>query len=67
LLKLVLIPLGGLNALFMHLVLLRRQAQWDTHAPVPFAVKVSALVSLLIWMATLACGRLIAYYYGVNF
>ena len=30
-------------------------------------VKFSALVSLLIWMATLACGRLIAYFYGAGF
>ncbi|MES2605686.1 MAG: hypothetical protein V4603_12170 [Pseudomonadota bacterium] len=64
--KLVLIPLGGLNALFMHFVLLRGQHRWDSHAPVPFAVKLSALVSLTIWICTLAAGRLIAYYYGVS-
>lgn len=65
LLKLVLIPAGGLNALFMHLVLLRTQHVWDSHNGVPAGVKFSALVSLGIWIATLACGRLIAYFYGV--
>jgi hypothetical protein len=65
--KLGLIVLGGANALFMHVVLLRHQQQWDTHSPVPFSVKLFALVSLVIWMATLACGRLIAYFYGVSF
>lgn len=65
LLKMGLIPAGGLNALFMHLVLMRNEYVWDAHNPVPFGVKVSAFVSLLIWGGTLACGRLIAYYYGV--
>lgn len=65
--KLVLIPLGGLNALWMHAVLLRNQHHWDSHASVPGGVKLSALLSLAIWIATLACGRLIAYFYGVSF
>lgn len=63
--KLVLIPLGGLNALFMHVVLFRSQFRWDTLTKVPFGVRVSALLSLAIWIGTLSCGRLIAYYYGV--
>ena len=63
-LKLVLIAAGGLNALVMHLVLLRSQVMWDSHSPVPASVKLAALASLAIWMGTLACGRLIAYYYG---
>jgi hypothetical protein len=65
--KLWLIVLGGANALFMHVVLLRHRQQWDSHSSVPFSVKLFALVSLLIWMAALASGRLIAYFYGVNF
>jgi hypothetical protein len=63
--KLVLIPVGGLNALFMHVVLLRSQYVWDSHGRVPGSVKLSALLSLAIWIGALACGRLIAYYYGV--
>lgn len=63
-LKLVLIALGGLNALFMHLVLLRNQFMWDTQSRVPLGVRLAALVSLAIWIGALACGRLIAYYYG---
>ena len=63
--KLVLIPLGGLNALFMHVVLFRSQFRWDTINKVPFGVRISALLSLAIWIGTLSCGRLIAYYYGV--
>jgi hypothetical protein len=63
-LKLGLIALGGINALFMHLVLLRNQFVWDSHHGAPASVKLAALLSLAIWIGTLACGRLIAYYYG---
>lgn len=65
LIKLVLIVGGGLNALFMHVVLLRNQFMWDSHGRPPASVKFSALLSLGIWIGALACGRLIAYYYGV--
>ena len=67
LLKLVLIVLGGINALVMHLVLMRRQYVWDVHTRIPGSVKFAALVSIVIWVGCLACGRLIAYYYGVSF
>lgn len=64
--KLALIAVGGLNALFMHHVLMRGQPQWDRDAAVPLAVRLSALLSLAVWMGALACGRLIAYYYGAH-
>ena len=64
---LVLIVCGGLNALFMHVALLRHQYHWDSHIDPPGGVKMSALLSLVIWMATLGCGRLIAYFYGTSF
>jgi hypothetical protein len=64
LIKMVLIPIGGFNALVMHLVLLRNQYMWDSHGRPPAGVKFSALLSLLVWIGCLACGRLIAYYYG---
>jgi hypothetical protein len=62
--KLVLIALGGLNALVMHVALLRSQFVWDSHNSVPMGVRLSALVSLATWIGVLACGRLIAYFYG---
>jgi hypothetical protein len=64
LLKLCLIPLGGLNAVVMHAMLLRNQYLWDSHGRPPASVRLSALLSLLVWGSCLACGRLIAYYYG---
>ena len=63
--KLLLILLGGLNALFMHVVLFRNQFLWDAHNKIPFGVRISALLSLCVWIGVLACGRLIAYFYGV--
>ena len=64
--KLLLIPAGGLNALWMHIALLRDQHRWDAHVEPPGPVKLSALMSLVIWMSTLAAGRLIAYFYGAH-
>lgn len=64
--KLVAIVLGGFNALFMHVALLRDRLHWDSYGRIPSGVKLSALLSLLIWATALACGRLIAYYYGVG-
>ena len=64
LLKMILIPLGGINAVLMHLVLLRNQFRWDTHGRPPLGVRFSAVLSLVVWIGCLACGRLIAYYYG---
>jgi hypothetical protein len=58
LLKLLFILVGGLNAFSMHFFLLGRR---------PTLMKISASLSLIIWASTLACGRLIAYYYGYNY
>jgi len=60
--KAALIVLGILNALLAGYLL--REALEETQAfePLPTAAKLSALLSLTIWFATAACGRLIAYF-----
>lgn len=63
LIKVVLLTLAGLNALFMHKVAMGDVAKWDTGVAAPLLVRASAGVSLLLWLGILACGRLIAYYY----
>lgn len=63
LIKMALIALAGLNALFMHKATRRDLALWDTAGTPPLAVRVSAGLSIAIWFGVLACGRLIAYYY----
>lgn len=60
LLKLGLILLAGLNALAFHAGPYRRADAWPPRAP-PRAV-LHALLSLCLWFAVIACGRLLAYF-----
>ena len=60
-LKMGLIPVAGLNALFMHEVRMRDAKTWDMALLPPVIVRVSAGLSILVWLTVLACGRLIAY------
>lgn len=64
---LVLFPLVGLNALFMHFVAQKNMAAWDKDVMPPPLVRISALISLVVWLCILAAGRLIAYYYPYEF
>lgn len=67
--KMLLILLAGLNALYMHKFLLANIDQWDLEVAPPTGVRISALISLLLWGGVVACGRLIAYSgsYGLNY
>jgi uncharacterized membrane protein len=58
--KLVLIALAGANAVLFHLGAWRGVAGWDLERP-PAAARVAGAVSMSLWLAVLACGRLIAY------
>lgn len=60
LLKLGLIGVAGLNALAFHAGPYRQAGAWPRRAP-PRAI-VHALLSLGLWIAVIACGRLIAYF-----
>jgi hypothetical protein len=59
LLKLGLIGVAGLNALAFHAGPYRAAEGWQGRAP-PRAC-LHALLSLLLWLAVIACGRLLAY------
>jgi hypothetical protein len=59
LLKLVLIGVAGLNALAFHAGPYRSADGWQDRAP-PRA-RLHAALSLLLWLAVIACGRLLAY------
>ena len=50
------------NAWFFHAVLSRRMADWDNAAAPPALVQASGYLSLLLWMAVVAGGRLVAFY-----
>jgi len=67
LIKMLLLPLAGLNAAFMHHVAQGTLPSWDTQRMPPPLVRCSAALSLALWIGILACGRLIAYYYAPDF
>jgi hypothetical protein len=64
-LKLCLIGLGLLNAALFHTMVYRSADVWDApemrDLPMPPSARASAIVSLLVWTAVIACGRLLAY------
>jgi len=59
--KILLILLGGLNALYFELVIGRRPEVAHDHAPLPRSVRFAGMASLTIWTTTIVFGRLLAY------
>jgi hypothetical protein len=60
--KLALITLALLNTLVFHGRTVRSIARWDQHRAVPLSGRVAAVASLALWTATIAAGRLLAYF-----
>jgi hypothetical protein len=61
LLKLTLIVVAGVNALLFHVGVYRSVAIWETGRPAPPLARWQALLSLVLWLAVICCGRLLAY------
>jgi uncharacterized membrane protein (DUF485 family) len=65
-LKMCLILAAGANAALFHAMVLSTADVWDANEmrdlPPPPSARVSAALSLLIWVAVIACGRLLAYF-----
>lgn len=61
LLKMLLIMTAALNAAMFHMGTYRSVDQWDVLVPAPVSAKLHAALSLLIWIAVISCGRLLAY------
>ncbi|RRB03763.1 DUF6644 family protein [Larkinella rosea] len=59
-LKLFLILVAGINVAIFHRITFRAPAGWESGAT-PIGAKVAAIGSLLLWLATITCGRLLAY------
>jgi hypothetical protein len=61
-LKMGLILLAGTNAAMLHVGRTWHSiAQWDTVVMPPARVRLSAALSIAIWIVVVACGRLLAY------
>jgi hypothetical protein len=59
--KILLILLGGLNALYFEFVIAKRPEVVENHSPLPSSVRNAGLASMTIWIAVIICGRLLAY------
>lgn len=59
--KLILLVLAGINALYYQLKFFPNMAAWDQAARVPFGVRLCALFSLVLWIGVIVCGRTMAY------
>lgn len=60
-LKMLLLAIAAINVLIFHQFIYRSANYNVTSGKVPAAAKISALVSILVWIAVIACGRLLAY------
>ena len=59
--KIFLIFIAGLNALFLHNRMSNEAKHWDKESFVPSSMKISAAISLFTWSLVIISGRLIAY------
>jgi hypothetical protein len=60
-LKMALLLTAGINAAIFHTGPYQTVAAWDTNAAAPLGAKASVALSIAIWLAIIACGRLLAY------
>jgi hypothetical protein len=59
--KLGLIALAGINALYFQLRLAPAMEAWNCGTPAPAEARISALFSIVLWLAVIVAGRLMAY------
>jgi hypothetical protein len=60
-LKMALLMLAGTNAAAFHLGTFRSVKDWDRGVRAPLPARLHAGVSLVLWLAIVSCGRMIAY------
>jgi hypothetical protein len=59
--KMLVMPLAGLNALVFHYFTYKSASTWDSDPVPPLSVKLAGVLSIVLWVAVLAFGRLVAY------
>lgn len=60
-LKMALLMTAGLNAIAFHTGPYQTVKDWDVAVPAPLAARASVAASIVLWLAVIACGRLLAY------
>jgi Family of unknown function (DUF6644) len=61
-LKLLLIAAAFLNAGLFHRWPFRKVADWDTEILAPWPARLAGVLSLVLWIGVITCGRLLAYF-----
>ena len=61
-LKLLLLAAAFLNAGIFHRWPFRTVSDWDTEIRAPLAARAAGMLSIVLWLGVIACGRLIAYF-----
>jgi hypothetical protein len=61
-LKLMLLAAAFLNAGIFHRWPFRTVGDWDTEIHAPLPARVAGMLSIVLWLGVIACGRLIAYF-----
>jgi hypothetical protein len=59
--KLGLIALAGLNAAYFQWRIAPEMAAWNIEVPAPAAARMSAILSIVLWLAVITAGRMMAY------
>jgi len=59
--KMVALVLAGLNMLVFHFLTWRGVASWDASDRVPPAARAAGVVSLILWVVVVTCGRWIGF------
>jgi tryptophan-rich sensory protein len=59
--KLCLIAAAGLNMMVFHGISARDMAKWEQEKATPMSARIAGALSILIWIAVVACGRLIGF------
>ena len=60
-LKLSLLAVAIVNAFIFHRFVFRPGNSWDSNKSLPTGAKVNAVLSIVLWLMIIACGRLLAY------
>jgi len=59
--KIILIGAAGLNMIIFHAISARDLPQWEKQARPPLPARLAGLISILLWIAVVACGRWIGF------
>jgi hypothetical protein len=59
--KIGLIATAGANAMLFHRGVYRSVAAWNVNVAAPMPARMHAMASLVLWVAVISCGRLLAY------